>query len=137
MHPIFDSTLEPTHEIVLYAHSGTLQNPDFAARLPENIPLLGNNASLEEAITFLASGDLILTDSYHGMYWGTLLGRRVIAFPSSSKFYDVKHPVPLCDPRDWQRFERLTTRYPFALDECRAANISFSQKVAQLIGQQA
>lgn len=134
LHPAFDAVTPPEHEVVLYAHEATLLNPKTRAVLPTEFPTLSNSADFETAIKFLSSGDLVLTDSYHGLYWATLLGRRVIAFPTSSKFYDVKHAAPLCDPRDWQRFANLAVRYPLALRECRDANTRFYEKVMQLAG---
>lgn len=133
MAPDLDKSAEPAFDVVLYAHVETLRHERFAQQLPTGLPMLDNSAPFEQVIPFLASGDLVLTDSFHGMYWATLLGRRVIAFPSSSKFYSVKHPVPLCDPGDWQRFAPLARRYPEALEECRDSNRAFAKKVFGLI----
>ncbi|WP_458098016.1 polysaccharide pyruvyl transferase family protein [Roseomonas sp. WA12] len=133
MHPIFDGNRkDPQHEVGMYAHAGSLNNPNFKKQLPSNLPLLSNSASFEEAVDFIQSCKLVLTDSYHGLYWATLLGRKVIGFPSSSKFYDCKFPAPLCDPQDWRRYERMALTYPEALDECREANKNFAQRVADL-----
>ncbi len=129
MAPALDRQSEPVFDVVMYAHTDTINNAAHLATLPSGLPMLDNSAPFEQVIPFLASGDLVLTDSFHGMYWATLLGRRVIAFPSSSKFYSVKHPVPLCDPSDWQRFTPLARRYPEALEECRASNRAFANKV--------
>lgn len=134
MHEAFDNVPPARHEVVLYAHTGTLNNPRFAERLPKGIPVLDNSAAMAEAVAFLASGDLVLTDSFHGAYWATLLGRRVVAFPSSSKFYSLKHPAPLCDPSDWERFAPLAKSYPLALHECRKANLDFANRVKELTG---
>lgn len=131
MAPIFDQIPPPTEEVVMYAHAATLANQNLKKTLPTGMPVLNNSATFEEAIRFLASGDLILTDSFHGMYWATLLGRRVIAFPSSSKFYSARHATPLCDPSDWRRFEPLARKYPDALDECRYENRKFADEVLQ------
>jgi hypothetical protein len=134
MSPVFDKP-RPTsvrREIGLYVHGGTLRNESFKKRLPENIDILSNDASLEEVIEYLASCSIVLTDSYHGMYWATLLGKKVIAFPSSSKFYDSKHPVPLCAPEDWQHFTKLAHAYPEALEECRESNFRFSDRFRNL-----
>jgi hypothetical protein len=133
MSPALEQQSDPVFDVVMYAHTGTIQNAARLATLPTGLPMLDNSAPFEQVIPFLASGDLVLTDSFHGMYWATLLGRRVIAFPSSSKFYSVKHPVPLCDPGDWQRFAPLARRYPEALDECRDSNRAFAKKVFGLI----
>lgn len=40
---------------------------------------LTNSAmNLETAVSFLGSSEVVLTTSYHGLYWATLLGRKVI-----------------------------------------------------------
>lgn len=133
MHPLFDSAPAPSHDVVLYVHAGTLKNEHFRRALPNGVPTLSNAAPLEQVVPFLASGELVLTDSYHGMFWATLLGRRVVAFPTSSKFYDAKHPAPLCAPQDWRRFERMAVTYPRALQECRAAAAAFAERALNLL----
>ena len=55
--------------------------------------------------------------------------RRVIAFPSSSKFYSPAFPVPLCHPSDWVQFEPMARRYPDALGICRERNRAFLSAV--------
>lgn len=132
MSPLFDKNYEVSHEVGLYVHDATLKNESFAKSLPVGFRTLSNSANFEDAVEFLGASELVLTDSYHGMYWATLLGRRVIAFPTSSKFYDTKHPVPLCAPQDWERFRKLTTIYSTALFECRTANRRFSEIVFKL-----
>ncbi|MDT8315770.1 polysaccharide pyruvyl transferase family protein [Roseomonas mucosa] len=133
MSELFDLESEITREVGLYVHGGTLKNEAFRKRLPGDIEVLSNDATFEEVIKYLASCDVILTDSYHGAYWGTLLQKKVIAFPSSSKFYDLKHPIPLCAPEDWERFAQLSRIYSNALVDCREANIQFSQEVRTLL----
>ena len=125
----FDRTFEIEHEVVAYLHSATLERWPHTVSHLTSFPTLSNKASFEEAIAFLGSGALILTDSYHGAYWGTLLGRKVVAFPSSSKLYDMRHAVPLCSPADWKRYARLAVAYPEALEDCRAATQAFADDV--------
>lgn len=129
----FDRPTTPRREVGLYVHSGTMQNPNFKRRLPENIDILSNSASFEEAIAFLAESEMVLTDSFHGAYWATLLGRKVIAFPSSSKFYSLRHKVPLCSPDDWEAMRPLAGVYPEALEQSRVANRAFAERVADMI----
>jgi hypothetical protein len=128
--PLFDqaASAQITREIGLYVHEGTLKNESFKKRLPANMEVLSNDASLEKVIRYLSSCSVVLTDSYHGMYWSNLLGKKVVAFPSSSKFYDSKHPVPLCAPEDWQHHAQLARAYPEALEECRLANRRFADR---------
>ncbi len=134
MTPALDTAAEATNEFVVYLHEANREHELVHRALPPELPRMHNDGDLATTIAFLASGDTILTDSYHGAYWGTLLGRKVVAFPSSSKFYGMKHPVPLCAPEDWRRHARLSIRYPEAIGECRMANKTFALDAAALLG---
>jgi hypothetical protein len=133
MSSAFDTPISLKREIGVYAHVGTLNNEKFRRKLPKNFEMIDNSSSFEDAISFIGSSELILTDSFHGAYWATLLGRRVVGFPTSSKFYDLKHAIPLCTPEDWKRYSRLSQVYSDALDECRMQNRDFAKRVAELI----
>ncbi|MBR0670931.1 polysaccharide pyruvyl transferase family protein [Neoroseomonas soli] len=130
----FDRQYAAARGVGLYVHAGTLKNEAFRQRLPHDIETLSNEAGFEEAIAFLGGSEIVLTDSFHGAYWATLLGRKVIAFPSSSKFYGLRHKVPLCSPEDWNDLLPLAATYPDALEECRDANRTFAALVAEMIG---
>lgn len=131
--PIFDQKFEITKEFAFFANTGS---NNYEAFYPKGIPretIMSNTKStFEEIISHLASAETVVTSSFHGAYWGQLLGRKVVALPTSSKFYDMKHPVPICHPADWRRFALLARTYPEALDECRAANMAFGEKVLNL-----
>ena len=129
----FDRTYEVDAKLGLYVHAETLANPVFRQNMPKGFKTLSNSASFDEAIAFLGSCEGVLTDSYHGAYWATLLGKKVIAFPTSSKFYDLRHPVPLCDPGDWKRYRRMPRAYPDALEDCRAANRAFAKDAFDML----
>lgn len=133
MDAAFDAPADIAREVGVYAHVGTLNNEQFRKRLPTGLDILDNASAFPEVIEFLGSCELVLTDSFHGAYWATLLGRKVITFPSSSKFYDLRHPAPICAPEDWVRFRALARSYPEALSECRTANVGFSNQVRELI----
>lgn len=115
------------HEVVIYEHW----------RMPIKIsgfPRMSNKQNdIVGTFKFLASGSLILTNFYHGLYWGTLLQRRVIAFPFSTKFFTLKHKQPLCLPYEWENYQEYTQIYPDALAECRDANVDFYKLVLRLI----
>lgn len=122
----FDRDYPTTHDVVVYQHK----------RIP--IPVSGfptrtnAGADIDDVLAFLASGDLVITNSYHGAYWATLLGRRVLAIPNMSKMYRLKHAPVICRAEEWRRFAPLARRYPEALAECRAANIAFFERVESL-----
>ncbi len=156
MHPIFDVEKEPVQEYVVFEHKNF--------KIPVNgVPRLTNHGiSFEEVIDFLASGETIITSSYHGAYWATLLRRKVIVFPFASKFYTLRYPVTIY-PAIWKKGkttsllsalwrrggrvgEKLCVNfgfwnkigvyaktYPDALNECRMANRKFYESVLELL----
>ncbi|MBC7360377.1 MAG: hypothetical protein H5U10_17760 [Desulfacinum sp.] len=87
MHPIFDKEWKITSEYIVFEHK------NFQIPI-EGVPRLKNHGvEFEKAIEFIASGETVITSSYHGAYWGILLGRKVIVFPFASKFYTLRYPV--------------------------------------------
>jgi hypothetical protein len=58
---------------------------------------------LDQILDFLGSGETILTTSFHAAYWGTLLIRKVLAFPFSNKFITMKPKLAIYPVRSWNR----------------------------------
>ena len=127
MSPLFDASYEIRHEAVLFTNGDRAT----ARRYPVNVPGLPhktNHGSLEEIIAFLGSADLVVTNSYHGAYWATLLGRRVVVVGAySSKFYGFRHQPSIGG--DWSR----ARAHPEALDECRIATREFADRVRECL----
>ena len=124
---------EPCHEVVAYRHRD--QELPFPADLGE-FPLRTNgNDDLDGTLDFLASGAVVVTNSYHGAYWATLMGRRVVVVdPFASKFHGFQHRVPVVDGRSWRAALADARTYPDALRECRAAVLGFGDRVRRLFG---
>lgn len=125
MSPLFDDLREPQHEAVFYF------NRRRTKPAVVGIPAKDNEVGFREAVEFLASGSVVVTNSYHGAYWSTLLGRGVIVVDAySSKFRQFRHSPSYAD--DWRSVENVA-RYPAALTEARAANRAFFQRVMDRI----
>ena len=125
----FDQPPTPEHEVVLYLHghkSAALQKP---AGIPTRTNLEGNFA---EALRFIASGETVVSNSFHGTYWAMLMGRRTLCLPFSSKFHGFARMPALADPADWQSALRSAHSLPGYLNECRAANRAFHAEVMAL-----
>lgn len=124
MSPLFDEPSEIRHEAVFYF------NRRRARPAVSGLPALDNEVTFAEAIRFLASGAVVVTDSYHGAYWSTLLGRGVVIVDAySSKLRQFKHRPSY---EEWRMAKPET--YPSALAECRAANVAFYGRVMGLLG---
>lgn len=129
MSPLFDAPAAPAHEAVLFAHARKSEG----VMRPEGIPCQDNHTgTLAEAVRFLASGETVVTNSYHGTYWAMLLGRRVLCLPFSSKFRQFRDNPVFADPADWlQDLPRAEAR-PDLLEDARSRNTAFYHKVLEL-----
>ena len=131
MSPLLDEIRKtvPTSQAVVFVHKNRSW---WRTGCPEKSNL---GDDLESVLRVLASGDVVLTNSYHGAYWATLLGRGVvIADPWSSKFLYMKHRHVMTRWEDAKKSIGRAVRYPNALEECRIANMRFSDKVLEMMG---
>lgn len=130
--PLFDNIKEPTREVVYYqnaTHGKLSDKPSLGDNL-----LLSNNARFHDIIDYLSSGETIVSSSYHGVYWGMLMGRKVIAIPFNYKFHRFKYPVPLESLDSITNAKiRAAPSYSAYLEECRSLNIEFSRKVSDIL----
>jgi exopolysaccharide biosynthesis predicted pyruvyltransferase EpsI len=134
MHPSFDQKYDITEEFVFFANLGSKDSKLYIPTdIDQDLVVSNMKSPMEEIIGKLAAGETVVTSSYHGAYWATLLGRKVVGIPTSSKFYDLRHPIPICHRSDWRRYTNLARSYDGALEECRAANLSFYERVMNLV----
>lgn len=116
---------EPTVDAVAYDHH---ERPPLELGLSRRT----NTSSLPDALAHLASARVVVTNTYHGAYWATLLGRRVVvagAFANRLRF--LRHaPAFADDPAAWRAAADAAVAYPDALAECRAATAAFAADVA-------
>ncbi len=128
MSPLFDKKQYPIFDVVVY------ESRNFLLGI-NGFPKMNNQANtLENILTFLSSGNIILTNSYHGAYWGTLLGRKVIIVnPFSTKFTMFKHQPIISDRNNWKNIINKSIVFHEALDNCRAANKKHFERVCNLL----
>lgn len=133
LHPIFkEQDISPVNDVVSYLHHDSVMNVDLLNDLP-NV-MFNDNSDFRAVINHIKSGSTLITNSYHGAYWAQLLRRKVIAFPTSSKMYHFRFPVPICSPEEWRRNLILGYVADEALDSSIEANLNFSRKVFDSIG---
>lgn len=132
MAPAFDAPPPPDHDVVFYGHGGMTAKQGLTP--PASMPTLTNNAdTLDSALAFIASGRTVVSNSYHGVYWALLMGRRVICVPFSKKFNNYREAPAYATPRNW--LDRLDTAVarPDMLALCRAASRSFYEDTLRRI----
>lgn len=103
----------------------------------KNLSISGDHPSMqddgdliiEEVVSFLGGAETILTNSYHGAFWGLLLGRKVIIGDTySSKFFG------LLKTAEKTRGGGLSFESPVKyLEKCRKSNELFYKKVLEIL----
>lgn len=83
----------PTNDVVMFEHEAVPL--PMGAGCPK---LVNTECTPAEAVRFIASGRVVVTNSYHGMYWARLLGRPVVCVPFSSAHYRNDWGVLYSDP---------------------------------------
>lgn len=120
----------PTRDAVLYLHA----TKSDAVQRPDGIPCRTNHdGTLAEALAFIASGETVITNSFHGTYWAMLMGRKVLCLPFSAKFRGFARMPALADPGDWLGDMSRAHALPGYREDCIAANYAFRDKVMNLI----
>lgn len=119
MHPALRKNYTIKNDVIFFEHKKQLLK-DFGK---ESIPRFVNSGSnVDQTIELLGSANVILTNSYHGAYWGTLLKKRVIVVGAwGAKFYAMKHPPAMLDKTEtWNDVLDTAQIHNTALDECVA-----------------
>lgn len=96
---------------------------------------ISNAYDVNYIIHFIGTSQSIITNSYHIVYWATLMGKKVILYkPFSNKFDYFKYP-PVIYSGNLAADLKAARIYPDALQECRDLNIAFFKDVQHLIHQ--
>jgi len=128
MHPIFDKPTGETQEVGIIFHKKTIKNKSLVKTL-HKYPTTSNTTNIEDMVSFIGKTNIVVTDSYHAMYWSMLLGKKVIAVPNSSKFYDFKYQPVVSSFDTFENDLNKTQSYSGVLEECREVNLNFANKV--------
>jgi hypothetical protein len=129
MHPAFDKKYTVKNDVIFFEHKKQLIK-DFGQ---DPIPRFINSGSnVEQTIELLGSANIILTNSYHGAYWGTLLKKRVIVVGGawSGKFKFFKHQPAIVGKKEhWKDLVQQTPIFDNALSECRTATLNYWNQI--------
>ncbi len=132
MAPQFDKPPAPEHEVVFYAHAG--KTDKMKIDIPDHIPVLTNECdSLDQALAFIASGATVISNSYHGVYWSLLMGRKSLCVPFSNKFGGYRLPPHTASVSTWQSEIQNAKARPEMLGLVREATGAFKHRVDEII----
>lgn len=132
LHPALKEDYGEKNEIGLLFHNKSLKNKNLIQRFSE-YPKFTNNSNIYEMIGFLGSCEHIITNSYHGMYWGMLLNKKVSVIPNSSKFFDFKYSPNFTSFENCLEDFKKAKKYPGILEESIQLNLEFFEKVSDYL----
>lgn len=132
MHPALRTDYAIKNDVVWFEHKKQMIK-DFG---DDSIPRFVNSGNnIEQTMEILGSANIILTNSYHGAYWGTLMGKRVVVVDSwSTKFHLMKHRPAFANKKtSWREAVEQATVYQGAIDECRQATQAAWAKIQGML----
>lgn len=120
---------KPTAMVGAYNHK---RAPLFADGNSHSIPVSDNSGNdLESKIKFLSSFEYIITNTYHGVYWATLLGRKVVCVPFKSGLFSFKFaPSYIYDAKITDEILHQAVAYDDALEDSRNINVGYYSYLA-------
>lgn len=130
MHPALTKKYSIKNDIIWFEHKKQLIK-DFGS---DSIPRFINSGNnIEQAIELIGSTNTVITNSYHGAYWGLLMNKKVIIVnPWSNKFFSFRHKPSIIDKdQSWKDVIEITETYPDALSECVNETEKFWNKIKQ------
>jgi hypothetical protein len=101
-----------------------------------------NNSNCDDfdAITdFIASSEIIITNTYHMIYWSQIMRKKVIVVnPFSSRFDYLRHPPQVLrgaevTVKNVEKIATFAEIYPEFLNECVKLNLEFFEKVKVIV----
>lgn len=128
MHTLFDTNFTSSRETGIILHEKTYNKARILSEF-EDVPLISNTTDIEAYVGFIKDSEHIITNSYHAMYWGILLEKKVLVIPNSSKFFDFKYDPVFTTYEDCLKDIKKARAYSGVLEECRERNLDFAGKV--------
>ncbi len=129
MSPLFDEPRDkPTSAYVIYHHDNRLI--DIGNFKKKSL----NKTSMRAALKFIQKGRTLITNSFHGAYWGLLLGKKVVVIsPLTTKFKSIHPDLVFATEHNWRGVAKSAKADINFLDECRNSNIKYHKDVNSLV----
>ncbi|MCT8341051.1 polysaccharide pyruvyl transferase family protein [Flavobacteriaceae bacterium TK19130] len=132
MHEIFDKSFTAEQEVGIIFNHNSIKNQELVKKLSK-YPVTSNTSSLDEMVEMIGKSETIVSNSYHAIFWAILLGRKTIAIPTTSKFFDFKYQPIVATFETFE--EKLSEAIAFdgVLEESRMLNRDYHEKVVNYL----
>lgn len=114
---------------------GVARHKDYPIHTLKMYDEITNGSSLDDILQFIGESEIIISNSFHLIYWSILLGKKTVCVsPFSTKFFSYKYRPAYCDLETENLSERVQQAKSYAiLDECIRENDRFFDRVKGLI----
>jgi hypothetical protein len=128
------ATVEPDHDVAVINHYEHPIDASAAAAAGLSVARATNNTEeLAPVLATIAAAPVVVSNSYHVLYWALLLGRAAVAYaPGNTRFDHFRWPVERASGEDWTAAVLRAKPSPDALTEARDATAAFSARVLTL-----
>ena len=94
---------------------------------------INNSRDINTVLQFIGESETIISNSYHAIYWATLMKKKVIIYDQwSSKFDHLPYKQPIYTGNLSQDLENALV-YENSLQECRNINLQFAGKIRKIM----
>ena len=108
---------------------GVVKHFQFDMSREFNLPQITNDRPLHELLAFIGSSEIIVSNTYHAVYWATLMKKKVILdAPFSEKFKYLKYP-PVLFSGDLEKDAAQAVVYENALTEAQELVRNFAEDI--------
>lgn len=123
--------LRTTHEI--RRRFGVAHHKDFPLDFPDH-DAISNDTSVEEILTFIGESEIVVSNSYHMIYWATLMGKRCLSPGGfSTKFDGFEYPPTFINPGEDLEAAAMRARSYDVLDACIEKTDLFLEDVLAVV----
>jgi hypothetical protein len=121
----------PEHDFAVVNHYEHPIDTSIATERGLHFPHITNNTEdVDAVLRTLASARVVVSNSYHVLYWSLLLGRGVVAYePFNTRFDHFRWPIQRASATDWLDAAERAMPSPNALTEARTATYGYSAQV--------
>ena len=108
---------------------GVVKHFQFDMSREFSLPQITNDRPLHELLAFIGSSEIVVSNTYHAVYWATLMKKKVILdAPFSEKFKYLKYP-PVLFSGDLEKDAAQAVVYENALTEAQELVRNFAEDI--------
>lgn len=128
MNPAFDANFNKP----ILRNIGIIEHHVFPINM-HGYDKITNAIMIKQILEFIGTSEIIITNTYHAVYWATLLNKKVILYGKFSNKFDYFKYKPVEYSGDLQGDILKARTYSNALEESRDLNTAFCLEVLNML----